>query len=428
MTVTYDAVEVFTPNDVPKLTYVYRKEHDLEAQLKASLRTPGQIISLSGPSKSGKTSLIKRMVGAEALITVSGGSIKSADQLWERVLNWMESPTEVSQKTGTVLTTQVSGKVSGSIGLPALGKTALELAGAASKADAADTTTKIVRSGIDQVVREISGSDFVVFIDDFHYMTADVQKDVARQIKEAAEKGVIICTASVPHRSDDVVRSNTELRGRVRAIDFSYWANEEIQEIGVLGFHALGADISRETITRLANESFGSPQLMQAICLQACYQLDIDGTKVPPVEYYVNEQSIRKILEHTSSTASFSKVLDAMHAGPKLRGQERRLYQFQDGSEGDVYRCVLLALTADPPALTLRYDEVLERTKAACKTGAPVGSSVSQALEKVCEIASDLDAANIIEWSEEVLAISDPYFLFYARCSSKLSKLKSPGT
>ena len=56
---------------------------------------------------------------------------------------------------------------------------------------------------------------YVVFIDDFHYIERGVREEIGRQIKAAAEKGIRICTASVPHRSDDVVRSNPELRGRV---------------------------------------------------------------------------------------------------------------------------------------------------------------------------------------------------------------------
>src|SRR3954453_23164466 len=125
---------------------------------------------------------------------------------------------------------------------------AAEAGGKASLAYVRETTTKTGRSGIDQVVQEIADSSFTLFIDDFHYMEPDVQQEVARQIKEAAEKGVKICTASVPHRSDDVVRSNPELRGRVKAIDFEYWTPAEIAKIGHAGFPALGVDFPAETI------------------------------------------------------------------------------------------------------------------------------------------------------------------------------------
>ncbi len=83
---------------------------------------------------------------------------------------------------------------------------------------------------------------------------------------------------------------------------------------------------------------------------------------------------------HTATTTDFSTLLDAFHAGPKLRDQERNQFRFKDGSEGDVYRCVLLALADDPPKLSLRYDEIYTRTRTVCVDSAPVGSSINEAL------------------------------------------------
>ena len=60
-----------------------------------------------------------------------------------------------------------------------------------------------------------------------------VQTEIGKQIKAAAETGVRICTASVPHRKDDVVRSNPELRGRVTGIDSDYWNENELAQIAL---------------------------------------------------------------------------------------------------------------------------------------------------------------------------------------------------
>lgn len=96
-------------------------------------------------------------------------------------------------------------------------------------------------------------------MDDFHYIPKDVQKEIGQQINEAAEAGIRIVTASVPHRSDDVVRSNTELRGRVTAIDTSYWSESELEQVAYRGFRELNSDVAPAIIQRLTRESFGSP-------------------------------------------------------------------------------------------------------------------------------------------------------------------------
>src|SRR5437660_12705741 len=82
------ATEVFTPGSFPLHTYVERAKERLEQQLRDAVQTPGQVVSLVGPSKSGKTVLVEKVVG-DALITISGAGIRSPDDVWQRILDWM---------------------------------------------------------------------------------------------------------------------------------------------------------------------------------------------------------------------------------------------------------------------------------------------------------------------------------------------------
>ena len=41
---------------------------------------------------------------------------------------------------------------------------------------------------------------------------------------------------------------------------------------------------------------------------------------------------------------------------------KRKVFSFVDGSKGDVYRCVLLAMKADPPRLSFPYDDMVKRS------------------------------------------------------------------
>lgn len=422
------ATDVFTPTSVPTVTYIEREEQNLEKQLENSLKTPGLIISLSGPSKSGKTVLINKIIPQENLIAVSGAAIRTAEMLWERVLNWMEAPSETSSTSSHTVSADVSGKMSGKADI-LIASADVEGATGAGYAYERTKEKTFARNGIDQVVREIANSDFVLFLDDFHYMNKETQNDVAKQIKEAAEKNVRICTASVPHRSDDVVRGNPELRGRVRAIDFSYWKNEETFEIAKRGFSSLNIVLADEILRRFASEAFGSPQLMQQICLQTCFYLDVDKTLDGNKDFALSEQDIGKILEQTSTATDFSSLLAALHSGPKQRGSTRTPHKLNDGSVGDVYRCILLALSEGEPRLSFNYDEIYQRTRRVCVADPPSGSSVAQALGQFPQICESIQPGiPVIEWDEDVLDIVDPYFLYYLRCSSKMSSLKKTTT
>jgi hypothetical protein len=270
---------------------------------------------------------------------------------------------------------------------------------------------------------EIGGSDFVVFVDDFHYIEATVREEIGRQIKAAAERGVRICTASVPHRSDDVVRSNTELRGRVTAVDMTYWSANELEEIAYKGFRELNVDLAPSVLQGLSNEAFGSPQLMQAISLNFCFESNIGETLGDHLRIDVPPEKVRQVLERTSTSTDFSTLLNVLHAGPKQRGTERKQFTFKDGTVGDVYRCVLLAIRTDPSRLSFRYDEMLKRTVGACVGDSPVGSSVSESLGQMAKLAKTIQQAPVLEWDEDVLDIVEPYFLFFLRCSTHLDQL-----
>ena len=417
------AVEVFTPNAIPTYTYVGRKTRGFEERLREALSIPNMVVSLSGPSKSGKTVLVNKVVGSDNLISLSGASIRTPEGLWRNTLTWMDVPTERVQTSSSKLTMSADASAGGKVGIPLVAQGKAEAGGSVGGEKGLQTTERFEPTGLHQVIREIGGSNFVVFVDDFHYIPKDVQTELGKQIKEAAESGVRICTASVPHRSDDVVRSNHELRGRVAAVDTNYWTPEELEQIANRGFQELNVDLAPAILNRLVAEAFGSPQLMQLICLNFCFENGITETLPEQKRVEIDFVTAQNVLERTSAMTDFSSMFAKLHSGPRQRGVERKEFKFEDDSKGDVYRCVLLAMAADPPRLSFRYDEMLKRTEAVSIDDSPTGSSVAQALMQMDKLAAAIQEAPVIEWDEDVLDIVEPYFLFFLRNSAILRKL-----
>lgn len=432
------ASEVFTPNDFPAWTYVERRQ-DFDNQVFLGLKTPNMIISISGPSKSGKSVLLQKVVGKDHLIRIFGPQITQPEGVWSAALDWMGTPTSsTSQDTQTSTDTSTIGG-QGSLSLLGVGGISGKTESTTGAAITGSKASTYGRSGIRQVQHEIGSSDYVVFVDDFHYMARELQVEVAKQLKAATELGIKICTASVPHRSDDVVRANPELRGRVQAVDMAFWNEEELVEIATRGFPMLNMEFEANFMLQLAIEACGSPQLMQSLCLQTCFRMNVFETCATARRFAVSGDDIKRILETTSATTDFSTLVEAMHVGPKLRGQERKEFTFKDGTIGDVYRAVLLALASDPPAMSLTYNALLGRIGAVCADAArvPVGSSVSEACTQIDKIAkksvevdTGVQGTQPIEWDTtadvENLHIGEPYFLFYLRASPRLRLLGTP--
>jgi hypothetical protein len=416
--------EVFTPYEFPTHTYVDRSKHRFEEQLREALQIPNIVVSISGPSKSGKTVLLRKVISADDLIVINGASIRSPSDLWDGVLSWMESPTEWSETDSSANELKVEGKAGGEAGIPLVAKGKAEAGLGLNVRGGSEERRVFKGGGIAQVRKEIGGSSFVVFIDDFHYIDRQMQAEIGRQVKAAAEQGIRICVASVPHRADDVFRSNPELHGRIKAIDLQYWDQSDLEQIGKKGFAALYYNILEEEINRLSSEAFGSPQLMQNLCLNYCFEAKIENEKSGIVNVQADFVRLQRVLERASTYSDFSSLVEALHAGPKQRGQERNKYQLKDQTRGDVYRAILLAVKENPGRLSFNYDQMLQRVRSICSADSPSGSSISQALSQMNEKAKEMmPDRKIIEWDEDNLDIVDPYFLFFIRNSSKLAAL-----
>jgi hypothetical protein len=419
------ATEVFVPGAYPPHTYVERATEGFEQALANAIATPGQIVSLSGPSKSGKTVLVERVVTRDLLIPVSGVSIKQPDDIWDRVLDWMDVPdsTTHARTIGANVGAELAG--TGQISVPTLVKVGGTASAKAEVLTSSNNEAVRERSGMAQVIREIANSDFVILLDDFHYMDRTVQVEVAKYLKEAARHGVKIITAAVSHRGDDVVRALPELRGRVRSIDLRYWDLGELRAIADRGFNVLNAVVPNSVTETFTTESAGSPQLMQQMCLQACFVLGLNEKALLKGNLAVEPAILRTILEQTSANTDFRSLVDVLDAGPRTRGTERKTYKFRDGGEGDVYRCIMKAVAADPPRLAFAYDELLERTVRVCSSESPVGSSVTGTCLHMSRLARHkFPNERAIDWDEEKQAfdLPDPYLLFYLRWSGRLNE------
>lgn len=415
------AVQVFTPDSLPNLTYVNRSDMNYEDELRTVSRADKVLVSLFGPSKSGKTVLLERVIGESNLIKVSGATIKEAEDVWRTVLAKLEAP--VSTQVGSTQTnkTDAQAKLGFDGSVPLLAKAKTEASIGRSHQSSTERRETREPNIFAEVERLLARTHRFVLIDDFHYIaSAEVQTRLAHQIKDMFECGVKIAVAQVLHRKDDVLRSNPELRGRLRAFSFSYWKHEDLVKIGRQGFPYLRIDIQSYVLDQFAREAAGSPQLMQQICLQTCIELKIleDRNAIRSVVPMTDAQ-IERVFRRAARTADYESLCNALADGPKERGRARNVYTRTSApTKGDTYELILDAIAMDPPLLRFDVDELRARMKLLCKDDFPKSGQVISSCAQIQEIVEErFSAAPAIEWDseKEVLDITDPYLLFYLR-------------
>jgi len=409
------AVEVFTPGKLPDVTYVDDHLKDRSRQLLDALETGASVVSLSGPSKSGKTVFIEKNIGKDRLLQVTGAGVNCPATLWDRVFDLIGTPTGKKKTDQSGFQGGFAGKVTAEAGFLISAKG--EIGATGTWSNSSSDTQEFVVDYLQLLIRELAKTDLVIFIDDFHYIPKEVQVEISNQIKEAIRSGVKFVCASVPYHSDDAIRANPDLRGRALKLDFDYWNKAELTKIAKRGFDALNLQVSDEYVQRLASEAAGSPQLMQSLCLNTCFESDHRERNSTMTALDSSIEMFEAVCARTAFVADYSSTLEKMKEGPRTRGQDRKGYAMKDGAVSDVYPLIIKAIALDPPELTIRYPNLQRRIASLCGPDGPSGSSVTGACSHMCKIANDSENRSILEWDgdNDVLDIRDPYLLFFLR-------------
>ncbi|WP_171886833.1 hypothetical protein [Pseudomonas aeruginosa] len=404
--------EVFTPGKFPEFTYI--EDHLVKhAQMLHDSLDASMTVTLSGPSKSGKTVFIEKNIGKDRLVPVSGAGVNSPNELWGRVFAVVGTPLPAKVTETSGFQGSAGGKVAS--GIPGFVQAEANTSGnwnssTATQADAAIDYLSLL-------IKELAGTGLVVFIDDFHYVKPEAGEEISKQIKDAAAKGVLFVLAAVPYHADDAVRANADLRGRATKLDFNYWRKPELLKIATIGFEALNISMPLSFIEALADEAAGSPQLMQALCLNSCLEMGIRERAAETATPTTNLSLIKQVCTRTAQTADYTSIVNLMKDGPKTRGTERNSYLLKTEEVCDVYPLIVKAIALAPPELTIRYANLQQRITSLCAKDTPSGSSVTGACGHMCSIANASEGRNILEWdaTHDVLDILDPYLLFFIR-------------
>jgi hypothetical protein len=361
--------EVFVTDGYPKFTYVPLNEGEKETELRDGLEQQNKIISIAGPSKSGKTTLCEQVFGTEQGVDrlyVTGDTLEKGPDLWHEAYRQITDDTD---------------------------KTFHELSSA-------------------QVRQKLIDAGLPLIIDDFHYIPRDIQPAICRQLKNAASAGLRIVCLSVPHRGDDPIRNNPDLAGRYFSITFDYWAHTDLQQIAHVGFPLVGFPNVESFNSLLATEALRSPQIMQTLCLEACRMHGKDKAleNVKPTA-----RMLTKIKALTLRSYNYKTSYELLEKGPATRGSDRILYKTEDKFQLDVYQCLIKALSIDPEFLTLSLDDIRDRFRSFLKDSRE--PNVRSALQQLDGLYKDKEMNCPVDWDDEKksLSIIDPHFYFYLR-------------
>lgn len=384
------AENVFKPGAYPEYTYVSRNYEDTgisyELRLKQALRTAGCLTSLIGPSKMGKTILCEKVIGFDNIVEVSGADFNGEMDFWA--------------------------VVAAKVGLPYAGEITTEREAAEEHGIERDSRNEKFVLSKDKVIQYYKENEKVLVIDDFHYASQDMQMKMAQQLKDAIRRELKVVVVSLPHRSDDAIRQNADLSGRLSLINIEAWKKEDLKEIALKGFKQLHMSITEEVAEKLAVECLTSPQLMQYICLSICTLLEDRN------EDAVCTEILETAYRFTTVNFNYYDVASVMAKGPNPRGKRRNLYKTKSGKELDLYGLLLESFAKNPPEMELDFESIYSRITDLIEeeVKVPDKQSVKTHLNNLQLILKEKEEIyRAVEWKDGKVYILDPLFLFYLR-------------
>lgn len=385
------AENIFKPGAFPEYTYVSRNYENTgisyELRLKQALRTAGCLTSIIGPSKMGKTILCEQVIGLDNIVEVSGADFNENTDFWAII--------------------------AAKVGLPYMGEITTERASTEGKSEERDSKSEKYILSKDKIIRYYIENNKILVIDDFHYASAEMQMKMAQQLKDAIRRELKVVVVSLPHRTDDAIRQNADLSGRLSLINIETWKEEDLKKIAIKGFDKLEIKITDNIAEKLAIECLTSPQLMQYICLSICTLLEDEKKQE------VNDEILEKAYRFTTINFNYADVVSVLIKGPNPRGQQRKLYRTVDGKELDLYGIIVESLAKNPPMTELDFESfynrifnVIEENDRLKLEKQTVRNHLNH-LQELLEGKEEIYRA--IEWKDGKVYVLDPLFLFYLR-------------
>lgn len=380
--------EVFTPNATPTITTVIRES--IWEDLELNLEIHGNYISVLGTTKLGKSTLIKSQIkNAPFSVYIPGQTlIDGPSALWRTLANELRIP--VSTTTGRASSDKSKWGFMGRLGvsLPSIFSVAGE-ASTGGEHETSKTSQETHETDIPSAVSEAIGiiasasvadgkTPPVVAIDDFHFITdVNVRRSLLQALRPLTDLKLVVVLASLPGREVDPAFKETNISGRRQHIPVPTWKTDELEEIARAGFKTLNVRATDAVIEYLADESYGSPQIMQTLCYMLCRIVN---------KIKADQPNIVDLKEPNDWDDFFRRIKDddsvewlrTLGSGPTPRNP-RNQATLADGRLLDGYQLILWAVHQLGTPEEVKWSEV--RTQVAKMLGINVSDLGPYALE-----------------------------------------------
>ena len=395
--------------DIP-VNYVIRDAVD--GVFVSSLARDKHIV-VFGSSKQGKTCLRKSNLNDDDYIVVTCSNKWTLSTLHSAILKAAGYTIEQSSTRTADGSFKINAKLEGSAGVPLLAKA--KAGGDAGYQRTTSTSTTTVALELDPAdvndiigaLAEIGFGKFIV-LEDFHYLSDDVQQDFAVALKAFHESSQLtFIVVGVWLDENRLVEFNGDLTERVLSVNADVWSPAQLSEVVERGEKLLNIEFDPAFRDGLIQGCFESVSIVQTACHQVAEAAGISATVDDHTVVGTDVDAfavIRDVVDKQS--ARYSAFLQKLAGG------------FQDTSL-QMYRWLLLPVliaTADELEAGLTYGHITRVINANHTTGKVNAGNINQALKSVASLQVKVSITPIIldyDQTDRKLKVVDRGFLIW---------------
>lgn len=406
--------DIFRTTGQPTITYVPRDSGHYETRLNSFLDERGQLCLITGPSKTGKSTLYKRVLAdrGQVPLVVQCTAQKSCGDIWKEALASVNF--DQAKQASVTSTSRISGTAE--VGAKFSWKWLAEITGRFTGTIGQDNAESVLRERFvadpspDLLIPILNKTNIVLVIEDFHYLRDSEKVLLFQQWKRFIDSEVTILVLGTTHRSIDIANSNKDLIGRIAQIDVAQWSHPDLKKIVMQGYRYLKIDLNNDAIEKICVEAVGLPIIVQQACLQIMSDANIFS--VSDAKSFRGKIKIEQVRAAFTNVANekysqFGTYYNTLIRGPKEKNRKYKTYEL-----------ILACFNMDPITFSLTRSEVNTRLSGMglANDERPPAASLNSTFGALKKF-QDKRNFQLLEWmaGEDSLYIVEPAFLFYVR-------------
>lgn len=321
--------DVFGIRIAPILSYVERLLVD-EA-FKEAIRSDDHII-VYGSSKQGKTSLRLKNVPEDDCIVVRCEPAMTIESVYSSIVRQAGVKIEALETRTISGEAGVSAKVGFKASVPLLLEGAGEGTGQASAGMSLTAQTEFISfnyneaQSIAELLTALKLKKYVV-LENFHYLSEDVQRALAFGLKTFHEVGIRFIILGIWQEANLLLTYNGDLQDRIREIPVEPWLPADFDAVIAKGCAALNVSIPPIVAIIFKDNAYGNVGMLQEFLRDYCKRMGVTETVAGERRILDSEPTAAETLEEKlkNQRAQLLKLLQGIASRCRVRTGEDSL-------------------------------------------------------------------------------------------------------